>query len=311
MSADLGVDESTRDESSQDGQDQRPMRGTFLVFASITSQTAVITGLLYYIGWVRTEATFEYYGIDPGLLGFDPPDYILRSLGSSFPPLVVLALVAVVVFWVHRRFTPSQPAPGAAPPSMWLIRLCQVLALLLGAAVVVGLVAQREVGVPLGIGLPVLLVAAVAAFGYAELMDTRRRRLLLRERHHPPQLSLLVAVLLGLGALGLLWGLALYANQVGEDRAKAYVASLPSQPDIAVYSVQRLGISGPGVELATIEQEGNKYKFVYNGLRMLARTGDQYMLLPVGWQKGRDAVFFIRASEDIRIDVTAPPSPIG
>jgi hypothetical protein len=49
------------------------------IIGTITSQAALITGVLYYIGWARTNSLFQYFGVDPALVGFSTPDYVLRG----------------------------------------------------------------------------------------------------------------------------------------------------------------------------------------------------------------------------------------
>src|SRR5690348_6809754 len=54
------------------------------VFANV----AVITALLVYFGWTRSEVQSKRLGIDESILGMSTRDYLLRSVG----PVLVLVL---------------------------------------------------------------------------------------------------------------------------------------------------------------------------------------------------------------------------
>src|SRR3954463_3259502 len=68
----------------------------------VASATALLAALLYYFGWARTQATYGYFGIDTGLLGFSTPDYLLRSINSAVPPAIGAGLVALLLISLRR-----------------------------------------------------------------------------------------------------------------------------------------------------------------------------------------------------------------
>jgi len=115
-----------------------------------------------------------------------------------------------------------------------------------------------------------------------------------------------VLLLLALGLLGVIWGVSLYAEQVGTAASTRLIADLPNRSAIVIYSTERIAIAGAGVNVDEIGQPGSKYHYQYSGLRLLVHSGDKYLLLPVGWQRGRDRVVIVRDDESIRLDVTAP-----
>jgi len=67
----------------------------------VLAPTTVITALLFYFGWARTNALFGRLGIDQSALGFTVQDYLLRSVNSTFRPLSVVLLAATAGLSVH------------------------------------------------------------------------------------------------------------------------------------------------------------------------------------------------------------------
>lgn len=68
----------------------------------IASQAVLITAVLYYFGWVRTNGFLSYFGVDPNMAGFSTADYVLRSISVAFAPLISAAFIALVLCGMHR-----------------------------------------------------------------------------------------------------------------------------------------------------------------------------------------------------------------
>ena len=127
-----------------------------------------------------------------------------------------------------------------------------------------GVLFPDQVGVPLGIVLPLLLIAATIMLGYTAYLQSHYPGLLGRIRMGPQNVSFRLhrTVLLTLGLLASLWTV--------------------SMPTI-------LALKSP-------------YHYQYSGIRLLARCNDKFLLLPGGWQPGRDSIFVIRDDDSIRAD---------
>src|SRR3712207_830714 len=80
---------------------------------TIGSELAVITGLLYYCGWVRTAAQSEPLGFSSGVLNLSIADYLLKSVTFLFPNLVVVLLLLIVGHIALVRVLRSRPPVGA------------------------------------------------------------------------------------------------------------------------------------------------------------------------------------------------------
>jgi hypothetical protein len=276
------------------------------------SQAVMITALLYYFGWVRTQVTFAYFGVDTSLLNLTTTDYILRSTQTVLPPLIVIAMVAIVLVCIHRWVVP--PAIRATARSHWWLRatltVTQVVALLLATMSVISLFSfARQVPDSLIYAMPWCLVFAGVLFGYAEWL---RISIPLRPDEVPtrPTTSAQVQLVIWSGVVmfGLLWALHDRATDVGDQAAKRVAAGMVNRPAIMIYSMEDIAITGPGVTVERIRQPNSRYRFCYTGLRLLIRSSDRYFLVPAEWRQGRDSVYMVPDDSHVRIDVVAGPS---
>src|SRR4051812_28279547 len=76
-------------------EDNPPLLKLLELIGSIAAPVTVLTALLYY--FVRTNAIFRYFGVDPAVLKFRLPEYLTRSAGPAFKPMVLLLLVTALV----------------------------------------------------------------------------------------------------------------------------------------------------------------------------------------------------------------------
>lgn len=290
---------------------QRPPSSSpsgFAIIGKITSHTAAIGAVLFYFGWLRTHAIFDYFGIDPTLISYSPIDYMLRSVNVAFPPLIGGACAALILFGVHHfAISPMldrMKRSRARNVIRWIVLAAQALAAALIAVGITGVLFPDQIGIPLGIVLPLLLIAATIMLGYTAYLQSHYPGLLGRIRMGPQNVSFRLhrTVLLTLGLLASLWTVGLYANHLGTQIATAWARRLPAEPTAVIYSTDRISLFGPGVQVAEFNQPGTKYHYQYSGIRLLARCNDKLLLLPGGWQRGRDSIFVIRDDDSIRAD---------
>jgi hypothetical protein len=324
------------------------------LIGTITSQVVLITGLLYYFGWVRIHSFLDYFGVDPSLVGYSTADYVLRSINVAFPPFIRAAFAFLVLFGFHRlmmvpllmRAMRSAPPPSktatsevsgpailrAARPSRsravglvvhsvralgrwrpgssgirWFIGVLQAIGISLAAAVLTGVLFPEQIGVPLGLFLPLLLIVSVALLGYVAHVRSRYPEALAATPPPPsvPPSRAYILTLLALGLAAGLWAVSLYGDHVGTRLATDMVTQLPARSGVVIYSTERIALNGPGVVVVEITQPGAKYHYQYTGLRLLARSPDRFLLLPLRWQHGRDRVLLLRDDDSIRVDIAA------
>jgi len=317
------------------------------IIGTVTSQGVLITALFYYFGWVYTHGLFDYFGVDPNLVGYGTVDYALRSINVAFYPFIVAAFAALVLFGIHRIvIAPGLLNDKADPLSLsnmvtpdlsgsaslrhawptrliasltrswgrqrqrparirWLLGALRLVAIICASVVFVGILFPGQVGIPLGLAMPLLLIVSVALLGYVAHMCSRYPNAALATTITvvaPPSRAYTLT-LLALGLIAGLWAVSLYGNYAGVHHAKDVATRLASQSGIVVYSTERVALSGPGIAVAEIAQSGSKYHYQYTGLRLLAHASDKYLLLPSAWQHGRDRVFLLRDSDSIRVDI--------
>jgi hypothetical protein len=133
----------------------------------VLAPTTVITALLFYFGWAQTSALFGRLGIDQSALGFTVQDYMLRSVNSTFRPLSMVLLAAVVGLSAHIALTRAMATPGQGGLAWRLWPVPTVvggLLLLAGLSGLWGLVRYRVdfpvVPLSLGAGLGLLAYGA-------------------------------------------------------------------------------------------------------------------------------------------------------
>lgn len=283
---------------------QRTLQTTGLVIAPVT----VLAALASYIGWVRTRAHASYLGFDATIVPLSTSDYVLRSVGPMFRPVVALLLAVVASVWLHWFLLTLSARRGA----VWIRGPAGVL-IGLGIAALVLTVASplwsregpgwfkplREAG---DVSLrPVAFMVAVAAFAYGvyllRLITDRRRAV-------PAWLditSLVVVVLIFVG--GLFWGMGNYAYARGLQSAEEMAGEGFKQlATVVVYSEQDLLLDAPGVHTADVWVPGARYRYRTTGLRLLISYEDRFVLLPDGWSRQERVVVLLDRDGQIRFE---------
>jgi hypothetical protein len=224
--------------------------------------------VLLYIGWVRTRAFFTYFGIDAGMLGFGPQDYILRSGQVGLGAVVILAIVAG-----------------------FLIALDRALSALLG----ISRGASRWISTGLAIG-----GAGCVLLGLFQMLDYAR------VAAAPPDAWIVLAaggalVLLRFGSAtftrsGLLGaatnifglmviGLAIFslANTYAQDIGRKGAAAIDQDPRglavVTVFSEVPLDLAGLNVTASRTETAEGKWAYRYSGAQLLTYANDRWFLL--------------------------------
>src|SRR5262249_48092923 len=110
--------------------------------AAIIAPATLLTGIAFYFGWQRVRAFDEYFGLNPGAVGYSTRDYVLNSLDALFLPVVVV-LIALIAFALGHAYITDAQRKGRTSPQT-LRRLSE------GALV---------------LGMALLLIGCIAAFG--------------------------------------------------------------------------------------------------------------------------------------------------
>ena len=227
------------------------------MLTAIVAPTTVLTALLFHIGWIRTNALFQYFGVDATALGFTTQDYLLRSTEALYVPLGTLLVVGPrgrVDAWpgggVARRAPPgrgvaahrrrrrrrrSRGAGAVCPRRGRGRRAAAVPQRLPGLAGVPG--ARRDPGRlrPVAVAAP---AAAPGSPGRREPAALARPGRAGPGRHAGGAQPVLAATD--------------YARAYGRGRAVAYARDLAVRPGVVAYSAERLFLQGPGVREAAL-----------------------------------------------------------
>ena len=264
---------------------------------SFVAPVTVISGVLFYFGYVAARAQYDYFGLDVDVIGLSTRAYVMRSPQPLLTPMLVLVLggVAVVALdhWVRRQ---------AAEP--WFGRLVTIVlgvGLALLAAGTLLLAGFSFVGgwAYYALVTPVLLGGGAALVAYA---------LRLRGGHLEPRI-----VLLWVGvAACVIWATATTAQWTGRGLAMEQARNLRSLPSVVLDTRERLYVPATaGVEEVVRPDAGeDEYRFRYWRLRLLIQGDDRMFLVPDTWSAGGTTIL-VRLDDDVRVQFqfrNSPPS---
>ncbi|WP_432479021.1 hypothetical protein [Nocardioides sp. GXQ0305] len=280
-------------------------KGLLARAAGVVGQVLVplgaVTGVLYYFGYVRERALYAYFGVPVGTLDLTTTDYVLRSTQAIFTPLASLLVVTLVVVLAHQLVLGRA---AARHPAWWrratvATAVVALVLLALGVAALARLPPLQPVAGALSLGAgAALLEYAVWMLAADEKVPEPVRATLHQGRF------LRGGVLAAVVLLALFWWTANVANSNGLATARAIEGSLVVRSEAVVLSTRPLAVSGYGVEVERLPP-GAGFHFRHTGLRVLAHTGERWILLPVGWRRDNGAVLVLLPEQEdgVRVDV--------
>ena len=261
----------------------------------VVAPTTLLGALLFYFGWVFTNARSLYFGIDPSTLGFSNQDYLLRSIDPVFLPFGALLLVGLVLVAAHRaldRVLERHDGERLVGP---LPAVLAVVGAVLFAVGMAGVADRPLFGTdflltPAGLGLGVAC-ASYAAYLRGRLRPATQRR--------SPVAAVLVALLV---VLSLFWATGDWARAVGRGRAQQLAQALGQRPGVVVYSDAPLHLDAPGVTETVLDGPAPVYR--YRGLKLLIRSGGKFFLLPATWTPRHGVAVVLPDSDGLRFEFT-------
>ena len=290
---------------------KRSFRSSIELVSLILAPSSILTGLLFYFGWVYTNARSLYFGIDPSLLGFGTSDYLLRSFDVLQIPLRA-ALLVILVF-----------VKGHAPLMAWaeggqhgrsLRRLTNLIGAIGCFLLIVGFSGYTPWPV---FGTRFLITQLGLCFGTGALAYSSFLKRAVRLKPADNSAGNRRTEVLGAVAMGLFMTLTLFlavgqwADSAGKQSARRLEALLPlARPSVTVYSEKNLHLGGPGVAVSEFSDPDAAYRFRYTGLSLLIRSGGKYFLLPTQWSPGHAAAIVLDESKSIRMEFTPGSLPV-
>jgi hypothetical protein len=289
----------------------------FSLLGALGGVLTLITAVLFYFGWRRSDVQARAMNIDVSLFGFSTQDYVLRSISALYLPLLVVLSLGLGWLWVHLLvvrllrsdvLTSRERRTAAAAWTLWIaiagVTLavgCLLFALAVGTRSPPPLIAwlanrlqTRQWVVPL-----VLVVATLIA-SYAWWIHRQMQPNRVGEPRHPWQMVLPAGLVAGTVVLGAFWMLEEYAAAVGRGYALQLSQGVDRLARTVVISPTPLGIVAPGVteeRLGRADSPDVRYRTI--GLRLLARSGDKILLVHDGWAPGKGTVIVLPDSDDL------------
>ncbi|GAA2434393.1 hypothetical protein GCM10010191_56030 [Actinomadura vinacea] len=268
---------------------ESPHSGLLRWVSAILANATVITAMLVYFGWQRSDVMAKRLGIKESILGMSTRDYVLRSVGQVLVLLLVVAIGGFLWIALDRWLTRELETSGRL--TAVVLRLLSLAWLVFPAVIyVLGFVpalnAFAYIAFPFSIGAGVLLAYYGAHVGGS-----------------PPARETLLRGFVALSvAFALFWGTSHYATVLGNNLAdKVNPRDLTK---VAVYSPQRLHLSAPGVAESPLPDDKSTYRFKYTGLRLLDHTGGRYFLISDTWTRRTGTVIVLAAKDPIRLEFT-------
>jgi hypothetical protein len=273
------------------------------LLGGVIAPTSLLTGLLYYFGWLHAYYLFDYFGVNSTALGFGSADYLMRSVDALYMPLTVAAIVTLLALWGHSALLPQLRA-GSREFRTLFLRLVTGLGIVTTVtcgALTLAIGAQSGAYVALA---PVGFGAGVVVLAYSVHM----RRILGREGHTAALVSgwgeaaewMITFFLIG---LSLFTAATDYAGGVGVSRARELASELPAQPGVVVYSKQSLDLPRANVTETRCRSSDAAYGYRYDGLVLVLESSGKYLLLPRTWTRaGSSAAILLQEGDAIRLE---------
>lgn len=270
--------------SRAEGGAPRPSIDPLRLLTAIGSPIALATTLALYFGWVRSRAQAAAFGADVSVFDMSPQDLVLRSVDVLFLPICLALLIGLGLVrlepWLREH---AEPAGRV----LWFSWLLLPVGLVL-------LAMTPDVGDTL---LPLFVMVAIAGTAYGSLL--RRHA---RGDTSPPRLAN-VALVGALLIATLFWQTERLARVGGRALADDLRQNLPERlPPVTLLSAQRLHIDGPGVVETPLGEPDGAYRYRYEGLYLLQRSGEKYFLLTDGWAVHDGRLLIFPESDEIRLE---------
>jgi hypothetical protein len=276
---------------------------------SIVAPTTLLTALLFYFGRLHTYWFFRHFGLNFTVLDLSTQDYIIRSVDGLFVPMIVIALVGLVALTGLRALHVTLLRRGNVSLTRRVVLVVAAIGFILLTISIIALF--RPDAFEATLGLPGLLLAAgVLLLAYAGRL-LRRAAKASEPIARPPWLPVAEwgGVFL-LVSIGLFWAVANYSASVGTSRALQTEALLAGEPSVVLFSAKSLSLAAPGVTEVACANPDAAYRFRYDGLKLVLRSGDQYVFLPAAWTPADGAAIIIPRVSSIRLEFSSPTTPL-
>lgn len=287
----------------------------FSVLGALGAVLTLVTAVMFYFGWRRSDVQARQMGLDVSLFGYSSQDYILRSISSLYLPLLVLLGTIFGWLWLHFRVVRLVRSDVLAPPGRRAAATaCTSWVAVAGAVCAAGCVLfALDAGTsapPAPVAwlagrlrdnqwvVPLALVVATLTAAYFWWIHGQLQPSPLAAASPLWQTLLPAALIAGTVALGGFWMLEEYAAAVGRGYAQQLSAGVDGLARTVVLSPTPLGIEAPGVHEERIGAAGSPdVRYRTTGMRLLARSGGKVILVHDGWAPATGTVIVLSDSD--------------
>ena len=270
--------------------------------SSFVAPLTLVTALLFYFGYVSTREFFRYFGIDVDLIGLSSQEFVMRSPGALFVPVMVLLLLAAGLMVGHRilRTWLTRQTAAAQRRVIAAFAWTGIVLLLAGIGLAFLIPALDWPAAQLLAPLLLAIGAGLAAYASSTVRALGSRSV------GRGVVVILVLVLVA----GTFWSTATVAQWWGLGQARALAADLTTLPSVVLDTKDRLHPGNSDVEFRQLEaaasdsSEGDgapapTFGYRYFGLRLLAQGGGRLYLVPDRWSP--DASTIVVPYDDVRV----------
>jgi hypothetical protein len=275
------------------------IRSALSVVTTVGTPLTLITALMLYFGWARSNAQSSWMGVDVSLFRFSAQDYVLRSISTLFLPLVVTGVVGIVWLAIHQRIRASirTNGPRSAAGRAGSITMCLGVAAALAGVV---LAAMRIPWPPGSVAFPLLITAGTTFAAYGRQLTHLAKPASAAENAVPRWQVVLQNLLIGaVIALATFWAVGEYAAIVGRGFGQDIEGSVSALPRATAISESPLGIEAPNVATNPISL-GPKTLYRTTGLRLLGESGGRLFLLNDGWTRRTGSIVVLDNDKSVR-----------
>ncbi len=287
----------------------------FALLGALGAFVTIATAAMLYFGWRRSEAQARAMGIDVSLFGFSSQDYVLRSIGSMYVPLLAFCGLVIGLVVLHGALSRRVRSPRTFTEShrehaVVVLRMLIVVLVLLAVAAVLFLweANARSPRWPVNAMrgslnnrrwiVPFTLVVSTLGATYATWIRRQLAPLRLISRS-PWRAPLLSAAVVGTVTLGCFWLLEDYAANVGARDAELLAAHVRDLPSVVVLSPFPLQIDAAGVTEERLTFPGAPDRYRTTGLRLLGRSGGKIVLVHNGWSLSTGSIIVVADTDEL------------
>ncbi|MGW4896880.1 hypothetical protein ACWEQL_32170 [Kitasatospora sp. NPDC004240] len=235
--------------------------------------------------------------MDAATIGFSTQDLLLRSSPALYLPAGVLlcaGLLSAVGYHLATR-TVRSGADGRriVRGARWAV------AVLVVPLLVLGFLAGFEVLDTGPMGTPLLIGGALLVVVLARLLAVRAAGAPYPLTGERAALGISVALIV----LCSFWAAGGFAHQKGTADARWLAENLALRPAVVLDTTERLYLQWPGVEERTLPDAGagQRFRYRYRGLRLLAQANDRMFLIPRDWTWEEGNVLILPVDARVRI----------